>query len=173
MKSQKKVNLKLLFIIFLIPIIIAFFYIKNNKVTINDDDPIIIINSKPTNAPMVLIGENKIYVDLAKTTSEVSKGLSGRPTLAEDHGMLFIFSKASRYRFWMPDMNFPLDIIWINEGRIVDISKNASNVFDIKNPVYYRPSSPAQYVLEVNANFCDKNNIKIGDVITFENIEYK
>ncbi len=120
--------------------------------------------------PEIVIGNTHIFVDVSTSSADVQKGLSGRPSLGENNGMLFIFSKPDIYHFWMPDMNFPLDMIWINNDKIVDISANVSNVFDPSAPVFYKPKVPAQYVIEVNANFSAQNEIHIGDKVTFKNI---
>lgn len=117
--------------------------------------------------PTVQIGATKIPVELATTNAARQKGLSGRNSFAADRGMLFIFDHPDLYRFWMPDMHFPLDMIWIQNGKVVDISENVSNAFDPAHPRFYTPSSPAQYVLEVNAGFAKKHAIKIGDTIRF------
>lgn len=126
--------------------------------------------SDTSNAPRVVIEDDVIPVDLAKTSAEVKKGLSGRLSLPADRGLLFFFSKPAIYQFWMPDMHFPIDIIWIDGGKIVDISASVSNDFDPENPIFYKPRQPAQYVLEVNAGFSAKHDINIGDTIIFENI---
>lgn len=118
----------------------------------------------------VVIGQTIIPVELATTTAAVQKGLSGRTSLDSQSGMLFVFAKPDRYRFWMPDMRFPLDIIWINNGKVVDISENVSNKFDPANPNFYTPSQPAQYVLEVNAGFAASKHIQIGDTTILNKI---
>jgi uncharacterized membrane protein (UPF0127 family) len=119
----------------------------------------------------VKIGSVNIPAEVARTSAEVQKGLSGRLSLDQDKGMLFMFAKADIYSFWMPDMHFPLDIIWISSAKkVVGISADVSNEFDPANPKFYRPPSPAQYVLEVNAGFAAKNGIKIGNSVTFANI---
>ena len=83
-----------------------------------------------------------------------------------------MFSAPSRYRFWMPDMRFPLDFVWIGENKqIVDITRNVTNQFDPANPTFYRPSQPAQYILEINAGFAQEHNFKIGDQLTFKNFK--
>lgn len=117
--------------------------------------------------PSVTIGETVIAVELATTTEAVQKGLSGRASLGLQSGMLFVFSKPDIYRFWMPDMRFPIDIIWINGGRVVDISENVSNEFDPSAPRFYAPIKPVRYVLEVNAGFAADNDIQIGDPVVF------
>ena len=107
-----------------------------------------------------------IAVELADTPMEREQGLSARQDLAEGQGMLFVFDTPGRYGFWMKDMNFPIDIIWIDEDRkVVYIKENA-------NPESYPNSfvstEDAKYVLEVPARFSEKNNIKVGDVIKLE-----
>ena len=114
-------------------------------------------------APYVQIGETQILVELATSTAAVQKGLSGRTSLASDHGMFFVFEKPNRYRFWMPDMHFPIDIIWIMNNKVVDIEHDISQEFDPKNPHIYIPSEPVQHILEVNAGFAKKHHIRIGD----------
>jgi hypothetical protein len=124
-----------------------------------------------TAASRIKIGSVNIPVEVAQTSAEVQKGLSGRLSLDQDKGMLFLFTKADIYSFWMPDMHFPLDIVWISSGKkVVGVSANVSNDFDPANPKFYRPPSPVQYVLEVNAGFAAKTGIKIGDSVSFVNI---
>ncbi len=120
---------------------------------------------------LVRINDISIPVELATSTEAVTKGLSGRPALDENEGMLFVFDLPYRYRFWMPDMNFPLDIIWLENGQIADITENATEDFDPLAPVFYQPNVPVRYVLEVNAGFVQKHNLKIGDQATLINIE--
>lgn len=113
--------------------------------------------------PAVLINETQILVEVVDTPEAIRKGLSGRPSLDGDKGMLFRFSEAEIYKFWMPDMHFPIDIIWISGDKVADIDENVSNEFNSQNPIFYFPSRPVESVLEVNAGFARKHNIKIGD----------
>lgn len=131
---------------------------------------ILVMPSSPdkNNQPYVIINSVKISVEVAANDATREKGLSGRTSLAQDNGMLFVFDKPAIQTFWMPDMNFPIDIIWINNNKVVDISPNVSNEFDPQNPEFYEPNEPAQYVLEVNAGFSEKNNIKTGDTVSYE-----
>ncbi|MBI5152976.1 MAG: DUF192 domain-containing protein [Parcubacteria group bacterium] len=126
----------------------------------------------PTATPSIQIGDTTIPVELAKTPAELERGLSYRTSLDRDKGMLFIFEKSGFYKFWMPHMNFPLDVLWIDENkRIVSINEHVPPLEDISKPIYYEPTQPALYVLEVNANFSKKYNIKIGDQLIFQNID--
>ncbi|MBI2609866.1 DUF192 domain-containing protein [Candidatus Giovannonibacteria bacterium] len=124
---------------------------------------------KNDTSPFVIIQEKKIYVEIVREDVEVKKGLSGRASLEDDHGMLFIFPKLDVYRFWMPDMHFPIDIIWIENGKIIGAEKNVSPEFDPSRPRFYTSPAPVQYVLEVNAGFVEKNGIKTGNSISFYN----
>lgn len=119
--------------------------------------------------PYVEIGGTIIPVAVANTTALRQKGLSGMLSLSKDEGMYFIFNTPDRYQFWMPDMHFPIDIIWIADGKIVGIEHSVSNVFDSKHPVLYTPPVSINRVLEVNAGFSRVHDIDVGDTITFHN----
>ena len=121
-------------------------------------------------SPSVLVNGRLVRVEVATTTAAVRKGLSGRLRLEEDEGMLFIFPVADVYRFWMPDMRFSIDIIWIRDGRVVDITRNASEDFDPASPVFYSPKVKAKEVLEVNAGFAARNGLEIGDEVVLRTI---
>ena len=109
---------------------------------------------------------NRAYwqVEIVNNDLSRAKGLSGRGSLAPGAGMLFIFNTPSRYTFWMRDMKFPLDMIWINDGKVVDITKNAPPLKLINFKVY-SPVEPANMVLEVNAGQADQYGIKSGDQV--------
>jgi hypothetical protein len=120
----------------------------------------------------VKIAGQNIKVELALTPAQQEQGLSSRQGLAEglaeNTGMLFVFTNPGKYPFWMKDMNFPIDIIWLDEnGNIVYIKKDARPEL---YPETYGPGpsdSEAKYVLEVISGFSDKNNLKVGDSALF------
>ena len=115
--------------------------------------------------PSLEINDKKIWIALADTPEKRTLGLSGRTYLEENEGMFFIFDSPQRRSFWMKDMNFPIDIIWIDaEFKIVDISKN---VLPESFPNTFQPRFPAQHVLEVNGGWAEKNNVKIGDSVEY------
>ncbi|MGB9743451.1 MAG: DUF192 domain-containing protein [Minisyncoccales bacterium] len=121
--------------------------------------------------PFVKIGQTKIFVEIADTEEKRIKGLSGRESLAANQGMLFIFPQPGYYTFWMPEMNFPIDIIWFDEEkRIIGIENNVSNKFDPQNPQLYRPPAPVLYVLEIKAGLAEQNQIRVGDIVIFSKI---
>ncbi len=110
----------------------------------------------------VEINNIKISVELADTDDTRRLGLSYRPELAKDAGMLFVLPSEEIGRFWMKDMNFSLDIIWISNGKIVNISKNLPPG-GAQPKETYSSEFPVDTVLEVNGGFCDERGIMIGN----------
>lgn len=114
------------------------------------------------------IGESIINIEVADTSGERSKGLSGRESLASSSGMLFVYPESKQYRFWMKDMKFNIDIIFIDNGKVEDFIKDVSapnpGQKDQDLPVY-QPQKPIDMVLEVNSGFVDRQQIKIGDTV--------
>ena len=117
--------------------------------------------------PHAIIEGMVIPVELATSSVAIVKGLSGRDALEASKGMLFVFEKPDRYRFWMSGMRFPLDMIWIAHGKVVYISERVSEAFDPANPIFYSPPTPVDYVLEVNAGFAESHSIRLGDSVIF------
>ena len=121
--------------------------------------------ARPTAAqrPVVEIGGVSVHVALATTTETRERGLGGKKDLANDEGMLFVFSNDGIYPFWMKDMLFSIDIIWISSsGRIVYIQPELS---PSTYPNSYGPSVPARYVLEVQAGFSALHGVMVGQQV--------
>lgn len=116
--------------------------------------------------PSVTIGNTTWPVELAITPSERAQGLSGREVLPEGTGMLFIFEGDQHLAFWMPDMNFPLDMVWIDsECNVVDATLNApvpepgQGLVDLPR---FSPAVPARFVLEINAGEFEGAGLSAG-----------
>lgn len=109
-----------------------------------------------------------ISAEVAETQLERIRGLSGRPSLPAYGGMLFLFDAPGRYGIWMKDMRFPIDILWIRNGVVVDIEEHApppkANTPDQALPVY-EPEGDADMVLEVQSGFASTHDIVIGDEV--------
>jgi hypothetical protein len=119
----------------------------------------------PQNIRYVKIAGQEVKVELALTPEIRTAGLSGRDGLKENEGMLFVFSKPGKFSFWMKEMNFPIDIIWLGEDlKVVYIKKDARPE---SYPESYGLDVNAKYVLEVNADFSEKNNLQVGDPAVF------
>lgn len=117
-------------------------------------------------SPKLSIGKVTISVELANTDFKRQRGLSSRSTLGKDSGMLFIFPQAGKYAFWMQDMRFPLDFIWIKDNRVVQITHNVFPPSKTHGqPSIVSPRMEVDQVLEVNAGFVRDHAIKIGDPV--------
>jgi len=120
-----------------------------------------------TSKASAIIGGQKISVELRRTPMEWEKGLSDRPSLNENAGMLFIFPDTDIRRFWMRDMNFPIDIFWIRDGRVIGMAKGLPPPADSAGVIPDATSPEAvNYVLETNSGFADRYKITLGSSFT-------
>jgi len=109
------------------------------------------------------IGEASLVVEVADTLLSRAQGLSGRAELAPDHGMLFVFPAASRYEFWMKDMNFALDFLWLHKGVVVEVVANVPPPSQAEpTPARVRPSQLADSVIEVPAGWAAEHKVVAG-----------
>ena len=123
----------------------------------------ILVGCSSTN--YVIIKNKKINIEIADDDNEKATGLMFRESLAKDSGMLFVYNDSKVRNFWMANMQFPLDMLFINESKTVIKIEHAS-LCENKVCNIYSSNIPAMYVLEVNANFSEENNIKTGDLIS-------
>lgn len=116
----------------------------------------------------ITIGGSTFDVELATTMAEQACGLSGRTGLGDNQGMLFMFGRPNTQTFWMKDMTFALDIIWIGGGKVVGVTENVpppapgAHIWELK--LYGSPSN-TDSVLEVSAGTVTKDGIKVGDAV--------
>lgn len=135
------------------------------------------ITTKPqTTKKEIKIADVKVPVEVTNNEELRKKGLSGRISLEENGGMLFVFGKKDVFpSFWMKDMKFPIDIIWINNGKVVKIDKNIQppevGISDSQLTLY-RPDKPIDYVLEVNSGFSEKNKVEVGNTVDLSSAGY-
>lgn len=109
----------------------------------------------------------KIEVELAENIVQWTKGLMFRKSLAQDSGMLFVFPDEAIRTFWMKNTYIPLDLIFISASKkIAEIKANFDPCQKDQCSIY-TSQIPAQYVLEVNAGFVQKNNLQIGEPVVF------
>lgn len=112
---------------------------------------------------IVKVGQTEIIASVADSPISRNQGLSGVASMEQNEGKIFIFENEGFHEFWMKDMNFPLDIIFINkEGSIVDIFEN---IDPDTYPNSYKPSFLSLKVIEVNGGWVSSNRIKVGDTV--------
>lgn len=135
---------------------------------------IAVMYQAPTSSlPTILVKDKQVSVRIVQTPEEITKGLGGTEKLEENEGMLFIFPSQNIHpSFWMKDMVIDIDIIWIDDGKVVDISHNVPAMPGTPESdlPLYTPSQNIDYVLEVPAGFSNKNNIQIGDSVDLSSI---
>ncbi len=110
----------------------------------------------------------QIHVEVADNLMKRRLGLGKRSHLKKNWGMLFVFDKLEKHHFWMKDMNFPLDIIWLDNYRIVHIIKNVKPIQSGNPPPILKPLSPANFVLEIAAGQANKLKLKKGDILSYK-----
>ena len=116
------------------------------------------------------INDKKISLIIAKSDKDRMNGLSGRGSLPEDQGMLFLFDTKGKYGFWMRDMKFAIDIIFIDDDTVVSLVENAPSSIQTPDLTVYYPDAPVNRVLEVNSGGAKKLGIQKGTKITFKGI---
>ena len=115
----------------------------------------------------VEIRGHRIAVEIAEDPAVQAKGLGERDSLPWDHGMYFVYEQPAFYAFWMKGMRFPIDIVWLREGRIVDLDVNVPFEPGGNGPTL-RPSSLVDAVLEVPAGYAIARGWQLGDRVSFE-----
>jgi uncharacterized protein len=108
----------------------------------------------------------ELSAEIPVTGELMSKGLSVKNQLRENESMLFVFEEPLRHTFWMKDMKFPIDIIWLDSnGKIVHIEENLMPCPLVLICPSYAPNTDSQYVLETIAGFAQRHNISLGTKI--------
>jgi hypothetical protein len=119
--------------------------------------------------PVVVLDERvRVSVDIVDTPALRARGLSGRPGLAPEQGMLFLFEAPRIQSFWMKDMRFEIDILWIRDGRIVSITPDVPLPASPRELPQYRSPVPCDVVLEVRAGAARRWGLLLGDSVRVE-----
>lgn len=115
----------------------------------------------------VFFGEHEFRATVAKTHQARTKGLSGTESLPKGEAMLFVFETDGSQPIWMKDMNYSIDIVWLDEHKIVvDFEKNATpESYPTKT---FSSRQPARYVIELPEGTIKEKSIRIGQQAYFE-----
>ena len=117
-------------------------------------------------ASEVQIRDARVQVEIVDTPKTQQRGLGYRDELPWNHGMLFLFERPKSANIWMKGMRFDIDIIWIRDGRIVDMRWRAPHQPQGPLPTY-RPKEIADRVLEVPAGYAEAHGWRVGDEVRF------
>ena len=110
----------------------------------------------------------KISVEVADTVEKRSLGLGKRSGLENGWGMLFVFEKRKQHGFWMKDMEFPLDIIWLDNHRIAYILRNVQPAKSGVIPPVMTPPVAGNFVLEIDAGRADELKLQVGQRLRYQ-----
>lgn len=118
----------------------------------------------------LVIGGHTFSVEVRDTPAGRAQGLSGKDSLGRNEGMLFKFDTPGDYGFWMKDMKFPIDMVWIVNGKVAGVTKNAvpepeKSMFSL---TVYHPPIPVDTILEINAGEAEQYGISAGSTVSFE-----
>lgn len=115
----------------------------------------------------VRINNTIISVDVAITDAQKQRGLGGRASMPMRSGMLFPYDHEEQFEFWMRDMLFPLDFVWIKNNSVVDLSYQIPPPTRHSKPMIVKPNMPVDMVLELNAGSITRFGIATGDAVQF------
>jgi uncharacterized membrane protein (UPF0127 family) len=111
----------------------------------------------------------QLSAEIPTTRELMAKGLAVKNELRDNESMLFVYEEPSRHSFWMKDMRFPIDIMWISSnGRVVHIEENLEPCPLAPTCPSYAPNADSQYVLETVSGFAQRHNIGLGTYIKFD-----
>jgi uncharacterized protein len=113
----------------------------------------------------ISLNGNAFKVEVVSSAEKITLGLSGRDAMCENCGMLFVFGSGDYRRFWMKDMKFDLDMLWITGDKVVYVARNVSHEKGTGEVI--APVIKADKVLELNAGTSDQLGIKAGDLVSF------
>ncbi len=177
MEKNEKIEIFLLVFLLLVAVgFFLFFMMPKAKITLMEMSPIsknLMEQLNDGEVVKVYLNDLEINAEIAETTAKKTKGLSNITSLGENQGMLFLFSDSKKYTFWNKDTYIPLDLIWLNNGVVVDITYLPKFDKSKNNIVIVKPKKDANLVLEVKAGAVKKSNIKVGDVIKIKKVTEK
>lgn len=139
----------------------------------NTRDSVVLSSNNPSTSTIRITSPDGLTravlkAEIADSKEERTKGLGYRDSLATDSGLLFIHDNSQKYTYWMKGMRFPIDIMWISDDTIADITSNVPPPVEGQTDdslIRYSPNTQVNRVLETNSGFISTNNIQVGDKI--------
>lgn len=117
---------------------------------------------------VVFPDQSTLVVELSETPAQRMQGLSDRRSLPANEGMMFVFSETDLHRFWMKDMHFALDFIWLRGSEIVELRSDVFPPSQMNGSVLnVLPTQAFDRVIEVNAGFILDRQLKVGDRLSY------
>jgi len=131
-----------------------------------------LVNTNDRQLVTARLGDKLLSLEVVNTPPSIAQGLSGRDRIGSD-GMLFVMPQAAYHQFWMIGMRFNLDMIWLLDSQVVDITLNVPRPSLGQPPASlpkFRPSQPADMVLEVGEGQAAEWDISVGDRLAVQTV---
>ncbi len=152
---EKKIKLLITLLILMSLVVLSQFFPKSKN------------NNEEYKNRAITIADTQLHVYVADTDQKKARGLAAFDSIEDDQGMIFEFEDMGIQTFWMKDMKFAIDIIWVRDNKIIAIDKNIQSEQSKSDDeiIRYKSSEDVDTVIETNAGWCDKHNIIIGQII--------
>ena len=132
--------------------------------------PLTVKNIEPT--ATLVVGPTTFRAAVASTPDQKQSGLSGVTTLRSDEAMYFPFDGQSNVSFWMKDMVIPIDILWVEDGKVVQIDDNIQpptpGTPDVNLKRYPSPTNSLDAVIEIGAGQSSRLKLTTGSTVSFQ-----
>lgn len=154
-------------------VILSIFFTGCQYLNSSSENTTILEQSQTINDHQIIplkIGSTQLSVEVVNTQSSIIKGLGERDGIGSD-GMLFSMPERQVVSFWMHGMRFPLDFVWIDDGKVVGVLENVAapeNPDSISLPSY-SSEVPVTHVLELSAGKVAELKLSVGQTIEFSN----
>ena len=126
-------------------------------------------SNRDKNITQVVLKGRTFQIEIADEPTKWQQGLSFKTHLADDEGMLFIYPEKNQPEFWMKDMNFAIDLLWIDNQTIVGWEKDmqVSDSDQSAGLIKYQAPQSIDKALEIPAGSIKQLGIEIGDQVEF------
>jgi uncharacterized protein len=108
------------------------------------------------------VGDREIVLEVANTPEAQAQGLGGRANLERERGMLFTLDRSHSVVVWMNAMEIPIDVIFLNDDRVVQIRRKLPVCVGECHEFYLSPGDTNGFI-EINAGQADELGLKVGD----------
>jgi uncharacterized membrane protein (UPF0127 family) len=138
-------------------------YAKQERSSLPEESPTVPAAAADNKQPPLNLLAVLPHLEYADTPALRAQGLSGRESLPESVGLFFVFEESGLHGFWMKDMRFAIDMIWLDEaGVVVGLKEGATPA---SYPEVFYPEHPAHFVLEANVGFIARHDLKLDSFI--------
>ncbi|MBT3355767.1 DUF192 domain-containing protein [bacterium] len=145
---------------FLLIVLLGFFALVSQKFLGNNN----IEEKNRVKEKVIILNNTSLFVRIANNEESRSNGLREVDSIEDSEGMLFVHDHPDQHIYNMHNMKFDLDFIFIKENKIVDIAKSIS--YSYKGAI--KGGTAYDKVIEVNADWVKKHNIKIADEVRLD-----